>query len=170
MKLVITLVFIVFSILIYANPIYKYSPAYVKINVEKFNSESITCLTKAIYFESNTQPRVGMYAVAEVILNRVRSDKFPDSICDVVTQRTTHEYKLCQFSYFCDGRPEKVLSQMMYKKCKEIAILAILNQDKKITKGATHYHATYVTPYWSKTLVKTIQIGDHIFYREDESS
>lgn len=166
MKIIITLVFILFTVLVHADPVREYHRVPIKIKTEHYNSDSLTCLTRAIYFEAVTQPSLGMYAVAEVILNRVRSDKFPDSICDVVKQRTTHIYKLCQFSFYCDGKPEIVRSQIMYQKCKEIGLLAILNQDKQVTLGATHYHATYVAPWWAKKLKKTIEIGDHIFYRE----
>lgn len=166
MKIIMTLILILFATLVHANPVREYQKIPVRINIEHYNSESLTCLTKAIYFEANTEPRVGMYAVAEVILNRVRSNRFPNSICEVVKQRTVQEYKLCQFSFYCDGKPEIVRSQMMYRKCKEIALLAILNQDKQVTYGATHYHATYVTPYWAKKLTKTVRIGQHIFYRE----
>lgn len=167
MKLTISIIlFFLMMFSVHANPVLEYHRVPIKINIDHYNSESLTCLTKAIYFEANTEPRVGMYAVAEVILNRVRSHRFPNSICEVVKQRTVQEYKLCQFSFYCDGKPEVIRSQMMYRKCKEIALLAILNQDKQVTYGATHYHATYVTPYWAKKLKKTVQIGQHIFYRE----
>ena len=136
MKILLTFVFILFTTLIHANPVLEYQKIPIRINIEHYNSESLTCLTKAIYFEANTEPRVGMYAVAEVILNRVRSNRFPNSICEVVKQRTVQEYKLCQFSFYCDGKPEIVRSQMMYRKCKEIALLAILNQDKQVESAA----------------------------------
>jgi len=166
MKIILTLVFILFTVLVHADPVREYHRVPIKINVEYYDLDSLTCLTRAIYFEANSEPRMGMYAVAEVILNRVRSNRFPDSICDVIQHRTTRIYKLCQFSFYCDGKPEIVRSKMMYRKCKEIALLAILNQDKQVTYGATHYHATYVTPWWSKKLKKTVRIGQHIFYRE----
>lgn len=45
------------------------------------------CMQRAIYFEANRSSREGMIAVGNVVMNRVRSDKFPNTICGVVGQK-----------------------------------------------------------------------------------
>ena len=78
MKILTTLFVMLVACVLHANPVLEYQRVPIKINIDHYNSESLTCLTKAIYFEANTEPRVGMYAVAEVVLNRVRSNRFPN--------------------------------------------------------------------------------------------
>ena len=127
----------------------------------------LDCMAKNIYFEASTQNEYGKFAVANATLNRVRDPYFPNSICGVIFPgpRTKNQPKLCQFSWFCDGKPDRIRNKKIYKECQRIAMLALLHRDRDITNGATHYHATYVRPWWAKRLIKTVQIGDHIFYR-----
>ena len=68
--------------------------------VDRF--EEMNCLAKNIYFESRDQPYIGRLAVAQVTMNRVKSEEFPDTICDVVTQGGERKHR-CQFSWYCDG-------------------------------------------------------------------
>mgnify|MGYP003314693505 CR=1 FL=1 len=68
--------------------------------VDRF--EEMYCLAKNIYFESRDQPYIGRLAVAQVTMNRVKSEEFPDTICDVVTQGGERKHR-CQFSWYCDG-------------------------------------------------------------------
>jgi len=128
----------------------------------------VHCLTRNIYFEAATQDERGKFGVALVVLNRVQSKKFPNTICGVIHQgpldgKSKH---LCQFSWRCDGKVDKIRSKRVFAECRRIALLALFHKDRDITGGATHYHATYVNPRWAKYLEKTIQLGDHIFYRE----
>jgi len=129
--------------------------------------EELHCLAKNIYFEAALEPDSGKLGVAYVTINRVRSTKFPNSICKVVYQGPLgrNHWRLCQFSWYCDGRSDKIRSKRMYEDCRRIAILALFHKEEDITGGATHYHATYVKPWWSRTLKRTVQLGDHIFYR-----
>ena len=129
--------------------------------------EELDCLAKNIYFEAATEPDSGKLGVAYVTINRVKSKKYPDTICKVVYQgpKGNGHWRLCQFSWYCDGRSDKIRSKKLFQKCKNIAILALYHQEEDITGGATHYHATYVKPWWAKKLEKTTQLGDHIFYR-----
>ena len=134
------------------------------------------CLAKNIYFEAGNQPLIGKVAVSHVVLNRVDSSLYPDTICDVVYQsRWRINWKgeevpvrnKCQFSWFCDGKSDNPKDKTTYGKFLSISD-TILSNDMPfydITGGATHYHADYVTPAWSKTKTKTVEIQDHIFYR-----
>lgn len=138
--------------------------------------KQLYCLSEAVYFESGNQPFVGKLAVAEVILNRVKNVKYPNSICKVVHQGPTREswkkngtyYPVrhrCQFSYYCDGKTDKPLVETStWKKSYNAASFAFYN-NVDIVDGATHYHATYVSPSWSKQLRRVTRIEDHIFYK-----
>ncbi|UWQ21092.1 cell wall hydrolase [Jannaschia sp. W003] len=123
------------------------------------------CLTEAIYFEARGEPIPGQYAVAEVILNRVDSRRYPDTICKVVNQGTGRLHA-CQFSYTCDGLPEAIHERDAWERAGKIARLMVDGAPRALTADATHYHADYVDPYWAKVYPRTAQVGIHIFYKQ----
>ncbi|MCK0148965.1 cell wall hydrolase [Marivita sp. S6314] len=123
------------------------------------------CLAEALYFEARGETVKGQFAVAEVIMNRVKSGRFPDSVCAVINQGTGRKYQ-CQFTYTCDGIPERIHEPRAWKRVGKVA-RAILDgvAPMNLTNGATHYHTTAVRPRWSRTYTKTASIGVHLFYR-----
>ena len=123
-----------------------------------------SCLSEALYFEARGETVKGQFAVAEVILNRVASDRFPDSVCGVINQGTGKKYQ-CQFTYTCDGRKEVIHEERAFDRVSKVARLAIDGQVPTLTEGATHYHTTSVKPRWSGVYTRTAHIGTHIFYR-----
>ena len=122
------------------------------------------CLAEALYFEARGETVKGQFAVAEVILNRVKSERFPSSACDVINQGTGEKYR-CQFTYTCDGRKEVIEEPRAYERVAKVARAALDGVVPKLTLGATHYHTTSVRPRWSKIYTKTAAIGTHVFYR-----
>lgn len=129
------------------------------INASAFeiDREDVHCLVQNLYFEARDQGITGMIAVGEVTLNRVESDKFPNTICEVVWQPK-------QFSWTHDGKSDK----MKNKKAREHAYLAayaVLHHVYSLTEGSTHYHSVKVSPFWADSKRKVKKIGDHIFYR-----
>lgn len=126
--------------------------------------KELACLTEAIYFEARGEPINGQIAVAEVILNRVNSPIFPNTVCGVIQQGSENLNK-CQFSYKCDGEPEYMTEPKAMKRASDVAILIMKGERRALSGYATHYHADYVDPYWASTLLKTATIGTHIFYR-----
>jgi len=118
------------------------------------------CLALNIYFESRGESAQGQMAVAHVTLNRVRSSRFPNSICDVV-------YQPRQFSWTHDGKSDQPKNKRAWKRAKYIARIAqqwhAVGED--FSEGALYFHADYVQPYWADIFEQTIQIGRHIFYR-----
>lgn len=126
-----------------------------------------SCLATAIYFEARGEPLKGQKAVAEVIMTRAGSGRYPGSICGVVYQNS-HQHLACQFTFTCDGKADKPRDMVAWNLSKRIAVAALTKARNKrpITKWATHYHATYVNPRWASKLHKTARIGTHIFYRE----
>lgn len=127
-------------------------------------SKNITCLAEAIYFEARGENQEGQIAVGETILNRVKSKRFPNSVCDVIDQGI-HRQGKCQFSYNCDGLAETIREPTIYAKIRVLAERLIYGRQKQITNGATHFHSVNVNPHWAKTYEMTAIIGKHRFYR-----
>lgn len=123
------------------------------------------CLAQAVYFESRGEPLSGQIAVAEVVLNRVDSSSYPRSICGV-TKQGAGSGRGCQFSYACDGRPDVMTSSVSKARSEKIARMLIDGRPRSVTSGATHFHATYVRPDWSRKFARTAAIGNHVFYRQ----
>jgi spore germination cell wall hydrolase CwlJ-like protein len=130
-------------------------------------SREASCLATAIYFEARGEPVKGQKAVAEVVMTRAGSGRYPGSICGVVYQNS-HRHLACQFTFTCDGIADRPRDMAAWTLAKRIAVAALSKARNKrpITKWATHYHATYVNPRWASKLRQTARIGTHIFYRE----
>ncbi len=122
------------------------------------------CLAEALYFEARGETVKGQFAVAEVILNRVDSKRYPNSVCGVISQGA-HRRNACQFSYNCDGRSNKISEGKSYRKLGKLAYVMLNGAERQLTSDALYYHNTTVRPRWSRKLVKTARIGRHIFYR-----
>ncbi len=126
--------------------------------------KQLQCLSQALYFEARGEDIWGQMAVAEVILNRVDADRFPNSICAVVKEGSGRLNR-CQFSYYCDGRLETINNPTAYERMQKLAAMMIEGRARVLTGGATFYHADSVNPSWAAVLEQTAKIGDHIFYR-----
>ncbi|MEM9249248.1 MAG: cell wall hydrolase [Pseudomonadota bacterium] len=126
------------------------------------------CMTEALYFEARGETVKGQFAVAEVILNRVDSARYPDTICGVVNQGTGRKYQ-CQFTFTCDGHAEKVHEPRAWERVGKVARLMLDGGARTLTGGATHYHTTAVNPRWARVYPRTATIGVHHFYRGPSS-
>jgi len=124
------------------------------------------CLSEALYFEARGETVKGQFAVGEVILNRVDNPEYPNTVCGVINQGTGRKYA-CQFTYTCDGHKEVIGEPRAFDRVGKVASLLIGGAPRKLTKGATHYHTTAVSPAWSRTYTRTTQIGVHYFYRHN---
>ena len=122
------------------------------------------CLTDALYFEARGEHIVGQVAVAEVILNRVDTKSYPNSVCGVVHQGEDR-MNSCQFSFICDGKAETIGDPKAFEGLGKVAWVMLQGKPRILTDKATHYHNTSVSPRWAKKLVRTARIGEHIFYR-----
>lgn len=122
------------------------------------------CLAEALYFEARGEALTGQVAVAEVILNRVDSPRFPDSVCDVINQGTGRKHA-CQFTYTCDGRAEVVTEPAAWDRVARVAQVMLNGAPRTLTKGAVYYHTKAVRPSWSRKFARTTTIGAHHFYR-----
>ena len=159
--------------------------------ISELSQQDLECMAVNIYHESKNQSKLGMIAVARVVMNRVRDRRYPDSVCDVIYEgpvteswKTRQDPNLpdeeriyyprrdrCQFSWYCDGKPDEIISKknnIAWRLAQDVAI-EVLAFDKYngIVEGATHYHADYVDPAWNKTITLITKVDDHIFYRWD---
>lgn len=122
------------------------------------------CLKEALYFESRGENIKGQFAVAEVILNRVDSPAYPNSVCGVVAQGNA---RACQFSYNCDGKAEVMHEAGAELIAARIAAVMLQGAPRDVTDGATHFHTKSVNPRWSRVFEQTASIGQHLFYRQE---
>jgi len=124
------------------------------------------CLALNIYYEARGSNLADKAAVADVVLNRVKDTRYPNTVCDVVHDGYKKGRRDCQFSWYCDGKSDNPQDDDRWAEAQMIA-WGMLEWDKYrgITEGATHYHATYVSPRWAKSLHLVGRIGAHIFYR-----
>jgi N-acetylmuramoyl-L-alanine amidase len=133
---------------------------------------ALMCMAANIYHEAKNQPMAGQIAVAQVVMNRVNDSRYPDNVCDVIKQGLTYKngkvvLGKCQFSWYCDGKKDDVnMKSEKWRNSLRYASMVITNRiTLDVTEGATHYHATYVRPAWTRTKTKTVRINRHIFYR-----
>ncbi|MCH9697491.1 MAG: cell wall hydrolase [Gammaproteobacteria bacterium] len=130
----------------------------------EIDKEELYCLALNNYFEARGESRLGQYAVASVVLNRVKNPRFPDSICGVVKQGGFTKKYQCQFSWWCDGMSDKPMNKKAWKQSIELARSVLKKHHNDITAGALWYHADYVRPYWRTSMKRGPKIGRHIFY------
>ena len=142
----------------------------LSLSAQTLLEEEVGCLAEALYFEARSESFIAQLAVGNVIYNRVKSSKFPNTFCDVVRQSNkTKNGKLiknkCQFSYYCDGKKETVYDVEAYKKAVSIAHLVMEGVVIEHIRDALYYHASYVRPYWSKNKKYLSKVGLHKFYK-----
>lgn len=125
--------------------------------------EQWQCLAQALYHEARGETVKGEFAVAEVILNRVDSPQYPNSVCGVVNQGGNGG---CQFSFTCDGYSDRIREQGAWIQAGKIARLMLDGAPRDLTMGATHFHTRGVSPDWSRRFDRTASIGAHLFYRQ----
>lgn len=131
---------------------------------KRVSDKEIWCMATAIYFEARGESYRGQVAVGQVVMNRKAHKLYPDTICGVVFQNE-HKRNACQFSFACDGIPERVTDQKAWKQADQIARDVISGKEYLTEVGyATHYHATYVYPHWAPRMTKVTKIGLHVFY------
>lgn len=144
-----------------------YASAGMYLGQKEFHVNELECLALNVYHETRAQSLADAHAVSDVVLNRVESTRYPNTICEVVHQGYKPGRKDCQFSWYCDGKSDEPRDENAWEKSRKFARdMYFFEMYRGITEGSTHYHATYVKPYWAPSLDRVAQIGAHIFYRE----
>ena len=131
---------------------------FTTLSVAQPYSKQAKCLADNLYHEARGESLAGIKAVASVVLNRVASKRWPNSICKVVYQKK-------QFSWANKPEARHPRGVAYTRAVQRVVSQAMIGRLRDKTHGATHYHTKAVRPYWRKHLTKTIVIGFHIFYR-----
>nr|QDP24555.1 cell wall hydrolase [Bradyrhizobium cosmicum] len=132
---------------------------------DKSRAKSEKCLAEAVYFESRGEAVRGQIAVAQVVLNRVFSGKYPDTVCGAVYQNK-HRHLACQFTFACDNNADVIREPEMWERAKKISKAMLDGQIWLPEVGkSTHYHAYWVRPSWVAEMKKMYKTGVHTFYR-----
>jgi spore germination cell wall hydrolase CwlJ-like protein len=131
--------------------------------------KELKCLVEAVYHEARSESFTGQLAVANVIIERANLSKFPNTICKVVHAGKYWKGNIvrnkCAFSYYCDGKKEwSSIEKEALDTAYQVSALALDGVTLMSTLGATHYHASYVSPSWTNNMERLEQIGTHIFY------
>jgi len=129
---------------------------------EATGGEQFQCLAQVLYHEARGESLQGQVAVAEVVLNRVDDPSFPNTVCGVVHQGNSRG---CQFSWTCDGRPDRIRNSAAFGEVAKVARVMLDGGPRALTDGATYFHTPSVRPAWSRRFTKTVRLGNHIFYR-----
>jgi len=158
-------------------------------NLSGKDIKELYCLSTNIFFESRGEPLIGQIAVAQVVRNRVKNNNFPDTYCKVITEgpikeswkTRQHKYlkmderiyypikNKCQFSWYCDGRSDKIKlynksSKDLWKTSIATSMLVYFNLDRTLIGNSLHYYAhKKVYPFWAKKVKNKIIIGNHTF-------
>jgi hypothetical protein len=136
-------------------PVIVNKPVYMSAH----DKRQIQCLAENAYFEAGNQSIKGKVAVTNVVMNRVKDERFPKSACAVVHQKS---HGNCQFSWVCESN-KHIRNMTMFAESKRVAENVYLGNIRDVTKGAKFYHANYVNPNWG--MRRVAQIGIHIFYQ-----
>ena len=148
-----------------AAPIYANSQATDRTDREFLEQEE-RCLALNIYYEARSSNLADKAAVADVVINRTLDRRYPATICGVVHDGYKEGRRDCQFSWYCDGKPDRPQNADAWYEAQTIAYdMLTYSKYRGITEGATHYHATYVNPRWASSLQMVGRIGEHIYYR-----
>lgn len=148
--------------------LFLFSPiAYANKNKNSYHWKELECLAKNLYYEARGEGHKGMLAVGTVTMNRVHHSLFPNSVCDVVYEKTKNNVgkTVCQFSWVCQSYIKKKHKNLdLYKQAVAIAtgILYGGNRLHKLER-ALFFHADYVNPKW-RNVRQVATIGRHIFY------
>ena len=139
-------------------------PNYATLVDPKDRAREMRCLAEAIYFEARSEPEAGQAAVAQVVLNRVRSGIYPTTVCGVVYQDRNRPFA-CQFSFACEGKSLRIGEPGAWAAATRIAqdVVSGKSYDPAVAE-AVNYHANYVSPFWVGYLRRVDRIGAHIFY------
>ena len=138
----------------------------------------LLCLAKNIYHEARGEPVEGQIAISNVVINRVKSKRFPNDICSVVYQKNQIAFinrileiipvniPGCQFSWTCDSKPDDLfIDKTALENSQKIAEEVLNGLHHDLSEGATHYHSVFINPHWADSLNETVVIGEHIFYK-----
>jgi spore germination cell wall hydrolase CwlJ-like protein len=127
----------------------------------------ITCLAENVYHEARGEPLEGQYAVAEVTMNRLRSTRFPKSVCEVVHEKRWDARRRRDVGAFSWTELESLSRPhgAAWQQAREVAVAVYDGTHTPSVPNALYYHANYIKPSWAKPGRRVATIGSHVFYR-----
>lgn len=126
---------------------------------------ALMCLAMALYFEVRSEPLAEQYRVAEVIMNRVDSPKYPADVCAVIKQDLGRGDHDCQFSFYCDGKNETIHNAEAFERSLGVSVdVLITSRVPLLPKNTMWYHTRDVAPSWATRLERVNSDGAHFFY------
>ena len=139
-----------------------------RFNIPRANAseQDIDCLARNMYYEARGETTEGRVAVGVVTINRRNDDRFPNTICGVVNQRAR---SVCQFSWRCNSVKAPNRTDSVWLECQRLARTLLTDrsyfqQFRQRMGNILYFHASYVRPSWSRSKVKLVRIGSHLFY------
>jgi len=154
--------------------IYILSSGIYGVGTQDIDADEAYCMAVNIYYEARGEPVQGQVAVGNVVLNRVKSRSYPNTICGVVKQAKYDPIKYtlikdkCQFSWYCDGKSDKVNKERAFKQAVGISIELLTGRINDNTNGATHYfNPSKAQPYWANSMVHVATYDNHEFYKNN---
>ena len=168
-----------------SSPMYTEDYMYSNLVVE----EEVHCLALNAYHEARGETFDEKLATSQVVMNRVLSTRYPNTVCGVITQGPIREswktkknkaldqqdrvyYPIrnrCQFSWYCDGRSDNVSNLDGWEDSVIAAHIVYTGYGEDIVHGATHYYAhEKVTPTWAGSMAVTTKLDGHTYLRVDE--
>ncbi len=140
-----------------ADPADSLSELVERLDVAQATDEDIHCLATTVYYEARSESLAGQLAVANVVLERSKSGRFPKDLCGVVKQAG-------QFSFVKGGRlPTAPNNAGQWNTAKAIAHIAMEGSWANPVQGALFFHSSRVSPGWRHE--RLTRIGGHVFYR-----
>jgi spore germination cell wall hydrolase CwlJ-like protein len=118
---------------------------------------ALICLSLNVYWEARNQPLAGQLAVAQITMNRVHNNNYPNDVCSVV-----YDHK--QFSWYWDGQSDIPKEEKAWETAMIVASAAMAGSGHVELQNSLHYHAVYSQPYWKDSMAYVTTIGDHVFY------
>jgi hypothetical protein len=127
------------------------------VTEKRDNSEEL-CMIEALWYEARGESDVGQIMVGQVIFNRMDSTEFPNTVCDVVHQKNE---KTCQFSYYCDGKSDKIeITEQNINTLNRVeenvkTLFYMRDREINLAKGMLYFSSSDST--------KGLVIGEHTF-------
>jgi len=122
----------------------------------------IRCMAQVIYYEARGEGTLGMVGVGYTVLNRMGSPKFkPSTVCGIVYEQNRRG---CQFSWVCDGKPDRVRNPQAYERAREIAVSVMAREAKNPVGDSIFFRHRAVKSRYAHTQRLVATIGQHRFF------
>lgn len=125
------------------------------IRPNAYNAKERECLARAMFFESHRSSRDGLIAVGTVVMNRVGSDQYPDTICGVVGQK----------NQFAPGVLTRKMNSKALPDVMAAADAVLAGERHPAVHTAKFFHQAGLTfPY--KNMHYVLEAGGNAFYEK----